>query len=63
MAWVYRLDDRVRRRCQEAIDEVWAGDRCGLGAAVAPELCPYPSEGEERSIFIQREPDIFFSLV
>jgi len=57
------LDDRVRRRRQEAVDVMRAGDRFGLGAAVAPELCPYPSEGEERSIFIQREPDIFFSLV
>ena len=60
---MYGEDDRIRLSRQEAIDVMWAGDRFGLGAAVAPELCPYPSEGEERSIFIQREPDIFFSLV
>jgi hypothetical protein len=38
---MYRLDDRVRRRRQETVDEVRAGDRLGLGAAVsAPALTP-----------------------
>ena len=35
-----RLDDGVRRRRQEPIDQVRAWDRLGLGASVALELVP-----------------------
>jgi hypothetical protein len=53
---VYRFDDRVRGRCQEAVDEVRAGDRFGFGASVAPELGPNSSKGEQRAVIIEREP-------
>ena len=57
-----RLDDRVRRRGQEAIDEVRPGDRLGLRAPVAFELGPDASEGEERPVVVEGEPDdiLFF---
>jgi len=34
-----------------------AGDRFGLGAAVAPEFGPHPGEGEQRLVVIEREPE------
>jgi len=39
------LDDRVRRRRQEAVNQVRSGDQFGLGAPVTLELDPYASEG------------------
>ena len=57
-----RLDDRVRRRRKEAVDEVRAGDRLGLGAAIALELGPDAGKGAERSIISQREPHDVFLL-
>jgi hypothetical protein len=41
---VYRFNDRVRRRRQEAIDEMRARDRLGLRTTVASELGPDPCE-------------------
>ena len=52
-----RLDNRVRRRRQEAVDEVRAGGGLRLGAAVAPELGPDTSEDRQRPIVVQRKPD------
>jgi hypothetical protein len=37
---------RVRRRRQEAIDEMRPGDRLRLGATVALELSPEPAKDE-----------------
>ena len=54
---VDRLDHRVRRRRQEAVDEMRAGDRLRLGATVALELGPDAGEGDQRPVVIQREPD------
>jgi hypothetical protein len=51
-----RLDNCVRRRRQEAIDQVRAGDRLRLGAAITLEFSPDPAEGEQRSVIIEREP-------
>ena len=57
-----RLNDCVRRRRQEAIDEMWAGDRLRFGATVAVEIGPYTSEGEQGPVVIECEPDhVFFS--
>jgi len=42
--WMDRFDDRVRCRRQESVDEVRAGDRLGLRAAVALELRPDAGE-------------------
>jgi len=52
-----RLNDCVRRGCQEAVDEVRPRDRLGLGAAVAFELGPDAGEGEQRPVVIEREPN------
>jgi hypothetical protein len=41
-----RLDDCVRRRRQKPVNEVRAGDRFGLGAALALELGPDAGESE-----------------
>ncbi len=51
-----RLDDGIRRRRQEAVDEVRAGDGFRLPATVAPELGPDAAESEQRSIVIERKP-------
>jgi hypothetical protein len=58
-----RLNDRVRRSRQEAVDEVRAGDRFGFGATVAFELGPNASEGNQRPVVTEREPDESFFLV
>lgn len=59
-----RLDDRIGRGRQEAVDEVGAGDRLGLGAAVAAEFGPDPRETEQRPAFLEREPDdVFLSFL
>jgi hypothetical protein len=42
---------------QETVDQVRAGDRFGLGAAVTFELGPEPTEGKQRSVVVQREPN------
>jgi hypothetical protein len=52
-----RLDNCIRRRRQEAIDQVRAGDRLRLGAAITFEFSPDPREGEQWSLVIAREPD------
>jgi len=51
-----RLDDRVRCRRQEAVDQVRAGDRLGLGATVAFELRPDAGKSCQRPIVIQGDP-------
>ena len=53
---MYRFNDGVRRRCQKAIDQMWAGDRLRLGAAVTFEVGPNAAEREERPVLIEREP-------
>lgn len=57
---VDRLNCRVRRGCQEAIDQVRAGDGLRLGATVAFELRPDAREGEQRSALIECEPNHVF---
>jgi len=52
-----RLDHRIRRGRQEAIDEMRSEDRLELGAPVAFELGPDAGEGEKRPILNQREPN------
>jgi len=52
-----RFDDRVRRRGQEPVDQVRAGDRLRLGATIAFEFGPDTGERERRAILIEREPD------
>jgi hypothetical protein len=52
-----RLDDGIGRGGQKPINEVRAGDRLGLGAAGALELCPDPGEGSQRSLVVQGKPD------
>jgi hypothetical protein len=49
------LDYRVRRRCQEAIDVVRAGDGLRLGATVAAKFGPDTREGEQRSVVVEGE--------
>jgi hypothetical protein len=57
-----RLDDRVRRRRQEPIDMVRAGDRLRLCASVAVERRLDASESGQRSIVVKREPNqVFFA--
>ncbi len=51
------LDDCIRRCRQEAINEVKARDRFGLGAAIPPEFGPDSAEGAQRPILVQREPN------
>jgi hypothetical protein len=51
-----RLDYRIRRGRQEAVDEMRARDWLRLGAPIALELSPEPAEGEQRSVVVQREP-------
>jgi hypothetical protein len=48
-----RRDDGIRRRGQKAVDQMWPGDRLGLGATVAPELGPDAGEGRERPITVE----------
>ena len=56
-----RLDHRIRRRRQEAVDIMRAGDGLGLRAAIAFVPRPNAGEGGERPIIIEGEPhDIFF---
>ena len=52
-----RLDDRVRRRRQKAVDEVRAGDRFRFRPTIALELGPDAGEAGQRPIIINREPD------
>src|SRR5258708_18087437 len=52
-----RVDDRVRRGRQEGVDEVRAGDRLRLGAAITPEFGPDTCEGGQRSVVVEREPN------
>ena len=52
-----RLDYRIRRGRQEAVDEMRARDWLRLGAPIALELSPEPAEGEQRSVVVQREPN------
>jgi hypothetical protein len=61
---VYRLNDSVRRRRQEAVNEVRAGDRFGFRAAVAFVLGPDAGESAQRTVFIDCKPDnvLLFSL-
>jgi len=59
MDWFY---DRVRCCGQEAVDEVRAGDRLRLRAAIAVERRPDASERKQRTILIQREPHHVFFL-
>ncbi len=61
--WVDRFNDRVWRRRQEAVDQMRAGDRLRLGATVALELGPEPAEGEQRSVFVERNQTTSFFLV
>jgi hypothetical protein len=41
---VYRLDDHVWRRGQEAVDVMWPGNRFRFGAAVAAVFGPDPGD-------------------
>jgi hypothetical protein len=50
------FNDRVRRRGEEAVDQVRAGDRLRLGATITFEFGPDASEREWRAIIIEREP-------
>ena len=52
-----RLDDGVRRRRQEAIDQMRKWDWPGLGAPVALELGPDAREGRQRPVVVDSEPD------
>ena len=52
-----RLDYRVRRGRQGAVDQVRAGDRFGLCTALAPEFGPDPTEREQRTVLVEREPN------
>jgi hypothetical protein len=52
-----RRDDGIRLGRQEAVDEVRAGHRLGLGAPVALELGPDASEREQRPVLVEGEPD------
>jgi hypothetical protein len=57
-----RLDDGVRCRRQEAVDQTRAGNGFRLGAPVALELAPDASEREQRPIVVEREPyDVLFA--
>jgi hypothetical protein len=58
-----RLDDRVRGCRQEATNEVRPRDRLGLRAPVTFKLRPTPSEGEQRAVFVEGEPDDVFFFV
>jgi hypothetical protein len=58
-----RLNYRVRRGRQEAVDQVRAGDRLLLRASVAFELGPDASEGGQRSVVVECEPYTSFFLV
>jgi hypothetical protein len=60
---MYQLDYGVRRGRQKPVDEVKTGDRLGLGAAVALELRPNPSEGGQRPIIVEGKPDYILLLV
>ena len=57
---MYRLNDRVRCRRQEAVDEMRPGDRLRFGATVALELSPEPAKGEQRTVVVEREPHHVF---
>jgi hypothetical protein len=41
---VYRFNDRIRRRRQETVDQVRAGDRFLFRATVALEFGPEPAK-------------------
>jgi hypothetical protein len=59
---MYRLDDGVRRCCEEPVNEVPVRDWLRFGAAVAPELGPDAGEAEQQPAFLEREPnDVFRS--
>jgi hypothetical protein len=49
---VYRLDHRIRRGRQEAVNEVRARHRLGLGTTVALEFGPDAGKGRERPIIV-----------
>ena len=55
-----RLDHGVRDSCQEAIDQMRAGNGLRLGAPLALEFGPDAREREQRAVIIEREPhDVF----
>jgi hypothetical protein len=54
---VNRLDDGIRGRRQEAIDQMRAGDRLRLRAAVALEFCADPGKRRQRPIVAEGKPD------
>ena len=51
--WVDRLDHGVRRRRQETVDEMWAGNWFRFGAAIAFEFGPNSGEGEQGPVVVQ----------
>jgi hypothetical protein len=51
-----RLNNDVWCRCQEAVDEVRAGDWLRRHPAVALELGPHAGKGEQRPVIVQCEP-------
>ena len=53
---VDRCDNCVRRRRQKAVDEMRAGDRFRLGAAVVLHSVQIPCEGEKRPIPFSANP-------
>lgn len=57
-----RLDDCIRRRGQEAIDEMRSRNRLGLRAAVPFELCSDSREGKQRPVLFQRKPGLWIGL-
>jgi len=54
---MYLLDDRIRRRREEAVDVVWPWERLGLRAAIAFEFGPDTGEGEQRPALVEGEPN------
>src|ERR1700694_1277949 len=59
-----RLNDRMGRGREKAIDQMGAGDRFRLRAAVASVLGPHAGESEERPTIIERKPnDVFLAAL
>src|SRR5689334_22108456 len=57
------LNDGVRCSRQESVDQVRAGDRLRLGAAVSLELGPDAREGKEWPLIVQGEQTTSFFFV
>src|SRR6478736_898699 len=57
MALGYRFDHRVRRCREETIDLMRSRHRLRLRAAITVERRPDASEGEQRPVLVEGEPD------